>query len=233
MAEAEQGLSSKRASEPPSKSDIPSHKRSPKQSKRLPEIITHQLDLLRMHHRNVLETLDVESVHKMRVATRRLQASLDLLEHEMSVRRLKRRLRNWRRALSLVRNYDVFLEMLEKETATKGRTRREQFQLVTAKLQEQRAHTAAEVRGFLEQINLDKISLRLGITPPLDVCDSNQLEPPSVVAISDSLNAIDERNVAGYAADRLDQRLSEFQALVAQSHPTTDPADLQIGRAHV
>jgi CHAD domain-containing protein len=227
MAEAEQGLSSKRASEPPGKPVIPSReRRSPKQIRRLPEIITHQLELLRIHHRNVIETLDVGAVHKMRVATRRLQASLDLLEHEMSVRKLKRRLRNWRRTLSLVRNYDVFLEMLEKETATRGRTRREQFQLVKAKLQEQRAQTAAEVRGFLEQIDIDKIGLRLGIKPPAEVSDPGQLETPSVVVVTNGLNAIDERNVAGYAADRLDQRLAEFQALVAQSQPTTDPADL-------
>lgn len=223
MVEAEKGLSSKRATEPPTTPDIPSDEGPEKrQIRTLPEIITRQLELLRAHHSTVLETMNVEAVHKMRVATRRLQASLDLLEHEMNVRKLKRRLRNWRRALSLVRNYDVFLEMLEKETAIRGRARREQIQLVTAKLQEQRAHTAAEVRGFLEQIDIDKLSLRLGVTAPLAVTDPDQL----VITGSTLLNAIDEQNVAGYAADRLDQRLSEFQALVAQSQPTTDPADL-------
>jgi CHAD domain-containing protein len=228
MAEAEQGLSSKRASTPPGKPDIPAHEPpSPKKVRSLPEIITHQLELLRIHHRNVLETLDVEAVHKMRVATRRLQASLDLLEHEMSVRKLKRRLRYWRRALSLVRNYDVFLDMLEKETGTRGRTRREQFQLVKAKLQEQRAQTAAAVKGLLEKIDIDKISLRLGVKPPTGEFDSSgSLETSAPVDITDGLSAIDERNVAGYAADRLDQRLAEFQALVAQSHPSGDPADL-------
>jgi CHAD domain-containing protein len=227
MAEAEQGLSNKRASESPNQQDIKSNKRpTQKQIRTLPEIIIRQLELLRDHHSNVLETMNVEAVHKMRVATRRLQASLDLLEREMNVRKLKRRLRNWRRALSLVRNYDVFLEMLEKETAIRGRARREQIQLVTAKLQEQRAHTAAEVRGFLEQIDIDKLSLRLGVTAPLAVSDPGQLEALPVVPISNLLNAIDEQNVAGYAADRLDQRLSEFQSLVEQSQPTTDPADL-------
>lgn len=227
MAEAEQGLSNKRASESPDQQDIPSNKRpTQKQIRTLPEIITRQLQLLRDHHASVLETMNVDAVHKMRVATRRLQASLDLLEHEMSVRKLKRRLRNWRRALSLVRNYDVFLEMLEKETATRGRARREQIQLVTAKLQEQRAHTAAEVRGFLEQIDIDKLGSRLGVTTLVSVSDPGQLEALAVVPISNFLSAIDEQNVAGYAADRLDQRLSEFQALVEQSHPTTDPADL-------
>lgn len=227
MAEAEQGLSNKRASESPDQQDIPSNKRpTQKQIRTLPEIITRQLQLLRDHHASVLETMNVDAVHKMRVATRRLQASLDLLEHEMSVRKLKRRLRNWRRALSLVRNYDVFLEMLEKETATRGRARREQIQLVTAKLQEQRAHTAAEVRGFLEQIDIDKLGSRLGVTTLVSLSDPRQLEALAVVPISNFLSVIDEQNVAGYAADRLDQRLSEFQALVEQSHPTTDPADL-------
>lgn len=223
MAEAEQALSTK----PPSEPDIPPHAPSPKQIRSLPEIIAHQLDLLRVHHRSVLETLGVDAVHKMRVATRRLQASLDLLEHEMKVRKLKRRLRRWRRALSLVRNYDVFLEMLEKETTTRGRARREQFQLVKAKLQEQRAQTAAEVRQFLERIDIDKISLRLGVTPPNETPDpSTNISTTGVAPTTNGLAAIDERNVAGYAADRLEQRLAEFQALVAQSHPTTDPADL-------
>ena len=37
---------------------------------------------------------------------------------------------------------------------------------------------------------------------------------------------VDEGVVAAYAAERLEQRLTEFQALVAQSHPTNDPAEL-------
>lgn len=227
MVEAEKGLSNERATELPKTPDIqPNEPSSQKQIRTLPEIITRQLELLRVHHRNVLDTLDVEAVHKMRVTTRRLQASLDLLEREMNVRKLKRRLRNWRRALSLVRNYDVFLEMLEKETATRGRARREQIQLVTSKLREQRAHTAAEVRGFLEKINLDKLSLRIGVTSLLAVSDPSQLDASPILPISNLLNAIDSQSVAGYAADRLDQRLSEFQALVAQSQPTADPADL-------
>jgi len=37
---------------------------------------------------------------------------------------------------------------------------------------------------------------------------------------------IDDQSVAGYTAERLDRRLAEFQALVARSHPTNDPAEL-------
>jgi CHAD domain-containing protein len=223
MAEAEQALTTK--------PNTQSHERPlPKRPRTLPEIIPYQVELLRTHHRNVLDTMNVEAVHKMRVTTRRLQASLDLLAREMKVLKLKRRLRNWRRALSLVRNYDVFLEMLEKETATRGRTRREQFQLVRAKLQEQRAQNAAKVRKFLEQTNIEEIAVRLGAKPPagepLNLSSSGLETSANVVTRMTRLTAIDDRSVAGYAADRLDQRLAEFQALVAQAHPTADPADL-------
>src|SRR5262249_17860035 len=37
---------------------------------------------------------------------------------------------------------------------------------------------------------------------------------------------VDERKVAAYAAERLDQRLTEFQALAALSLPTNDPTEL-------
>ena len=37
---------------------------------------------------------------------------------------------------------------------------------------------------------------------------------------------IDERAAAMRAAERLEQRMAEFNALVARSHPTTDPSEL-------
>jgi CHAD domain-containing protein len=216
MAEAEHALSSKEVVEtvvPPSS--------SPKRAGSLVEIILRQLELLRVYHRNVLDTLDVEAVHKMRVTTRRLQASLDLLEREMSVRRLKRRLRSWRRGLSLVRNYDVFLDMLGRETTTRGRARREQFQLVKSKLHEQRAETAASVLPFLQRIDIDRIAAGLGLEIGGEISQAGNTAPIAV-----SLYSIDARSIADYAADRLDQRLAEFQALASQAHPTADPADL-------
>ena len=223
MAEAEPALSNNQAG----KSDTPPHKPPSKRPERLHQIIPRQLDLLRAYHCNVLDTLGVEAVHKMRVTTRRLQASLDLLEREMKVRRLKRSLRNWRRALSLVRNYDVFLEMLEQETTARGRARRKQFQLVKSKLHEHRSETAAAVRGVLEKIDIDKIGLRLGIEQPVSET-SGAIESKAKPGPREAtkLASIDDRSVAAYAADRLDQRLGEFLALAAQAMPTGDPADL-------
>jgi CHAD domain-containing protein len=204
--------------------------RKPRQ---LVEIIISQLAALRTHHRAVLDTEAVEAVHKMRVSTRRLQASLDLLEREMKVRKLKRRLRTWRRKLSSVRNYDVFLELIEKEAASRGRTRREQIELVKATLQERRMERAEKVKQYLEGINIDAIASSLGLSAPstgepldsADVIDELRDQAPPIETAAETM-VIDKQRVAGYAAERLDQRLAEFQALAAQSHPTNNPAEL-------
>lgn len=204
-----------------------------RQPRSLVQIIASQIAGLRLYHRAVLDTGAVEAVHKMRVTTRRLQASLDLLEREMKVRQSKKRLRNWRRKLSSVRNYDVFLELIEKETPSRGRARREQLELIKTILQERRVRRAAKVKRFLERIEIDSIAVALklnmpAISEPPDAAqaitdehdDATELETPAPTM------SIDEQNVAGYAAERLDQRLAEFQALAAQSHPTNDPAEL-------
>src|SRR5712692_3793088 len=225
MAEAEQALAAGADTSPPARTRA-------RRPQSLIEIIPHQLDLLRRYHRAVLETDAVEAVHKMRVTTRRLQASLDLLEDQMNTRKLKRGLRRWRRALSLVRNYDVFLELIEKESPVRGQARREQFQLVKATLQQQRVRRAVKVRTFLEKINIDEVAFKLGLHPPASGgLDSKPLEDRALTERTlgentTGLAAMDEQKVAGYAANRLDQRLAEFQALVAQSHPTTDPTEL-------
>ena len=226
MAETEQILTTE--------VDAPAAKKPPaRQPRKLVEIIISQLAALHTYHRAVLETEAVEAIHKMRVTTRRLQASLDLLEREMKVRKLKRRLRNWRRRLSTVRNYDVFLELIEKETPSRGRARREQLGLVKAILKERRLHRAAKVRQFLEDIDIDAMAIRLGLSKPstseatytAGVHDDANNQAPAVEATAETME-LDERSVAGYAAERLEQRLEEFQALAAQSHPTNNPAEL-------
>ena len=64
-----------------------------KKPRTITEILTAQLAALQTYHRAVLETDEPEAIHKMRVTTRRAQAALDLLEGELRVRKLKRRLR--------------------------------------------------------------------------------------------------------------------------------------------
>jgi CHAD domain-containing protein len=199
--------------------------------RRLGEIITTQLAALRDYHRAVIETGSVDAVHKMRVTTRRLQASLDLLEREMKVRKFKRRLRSWRRKLSTVRNYDVFLELIEREAALKRKTRRAQLELVKAILQDRRVRREVKVTQFLQQININAIGAGLGLVAVSRVASagggsSGDGSFKEAVDVIDTTNFVDERKVAAYAAERLDQRLAEFQTLAAQSLPTNDPSEL-------
>lgn len=196
----------------------------------LEDIIISQLRTLRNHYYSVLTTESVDAVHKMRVTTRRLQASLDLLERVMKVRKLKRRLRSWRRRLSTVRNLDVFLEMLAAEAEARGRTRREQLNLITAILYDRRLARSAKVKQYLQGVDVNSIAATLGLlgTEPLDLSDPIAEGDPrtdNTQEISGSLE-FDRQLVASYAADRLDQRLTEFQTLAAQSHPTNNPAEL-------
>src|SRR5262245_12238682 len=208
MAEAEQAVISESVSQ-----SVP---RPPGEARSLLEIGRSQLEDLRTHHRGVLETDDVEAVHKMRVMTRRLQASLDLLEHELGTKKLKRQLRRWRRKLSEVRNYDVFLQLIDSEANNGRKAHREPFALVKAILQERRVRRAARVRKFLEAIDLEVIALRLGSSTLTSVADVQLNEGGDGAAqpASEEPRSVllfDERRVAAYAADRLDQRLAEFQ----------------------
>jgi CHAD domain-containing protein len=198
----------------------------------LGEIIISQLAALRAYHLGVIQTGSVDAVHKMRVTTRRLQASLDLLEREMKIKKYKRQLRSWRRKLSTVRNYDVFLELIEKEAATKRKARRAQLELIKAILQDRRVRRAVKVTKFLESINVDAIGVGLGLIATSNVSLSSEDSPGTTsinetrVDVIDVTNFVDERKVAAYAAERLEQRLTEFQALAASSHPTNDPTEL-------
>ena len=223
MAEAEQVLTAEEEA-------TAAKQKQAHQPRKLVEIIRSQLSALRNYHIAVLDTDAVEAVHKMRVTTRRLQASLDLLEREMKVRRQKVRLRKWRRKLSLVRNYDVFLELIEQETPVWGRARREQLQLVKTILQERRLKKAAKVRQYLEGIDIDALASALGFARPSDGTTESVTEcgPDGAPAVEPSPKAmvLDEQRVAAYAAERLDQRFAEFQALAVLSHPTNDPAEL-------
>ena len=232
--------------------DSPAAETPPAQDSRKPgklaEIIPSQLATLRQHHYAVVTTDEVEAVHKMRVTTRRLQASLDLLEGKVKVRPLKRRLRRWRRMLSSVRNYDVFLLMIEQEAATR-RGAREQYELLTIVLQKRRAKLAARVKKYLAKVDVvEQLGTRLSLSSaamsrlweqpltdelepaagPLaaDFGEASTIEPGDSLEPEAPFPAIDEQAAAMRAAERLEQRMAEFNALAARSHPTTDPREL-------
>jgi CHAD domain-containing protein len=226
--------------------EISSKTRKSLPARSLKEIITSQIITLASYVTPVMETDDVEAIHKMRVTTRRLQASLDLLQTrqtKLKVRKIKRELRDWRRVLSEVRNYDVFLLVIEKEGASRSSSR-QSFEHLKAILQKRRAKNLAKARRYLKKVRLGEICSKLGLdidissTAPAPVDDEQASvaetdteekateEKPLDRPVASRPELTDERAIALRAAERIEQRMIEFEALAAQSQPATNPAEL-------
>lgn len=206
-----------------------------KKPRSIAEILTVQLEVLNNYHRAVLDTDEPEAIHKMRVTTRRAQATLDLLEGTLRVRKLKRRLREWRQMLSRVRNYDVFLMLIEKEVTRSRPAYRAQFELIKSILQKRRAHRAEKARRYFKKINVDSIASELGLVLGQSVSaavEASAMESPEVHEAkhkgtgSPKSFTIDGQKVAAHTADRLEQRVAEFHTLAEQSHPATRAEEL-------
>jgi CHAD domain-containing protein len=152
--------------------------------------------------------------------------------------------------LSNVRNYDVFLLLIDQEAASR-RGPREHYELLKAVLQKRRAKRAARVKKYLAKVDVvEQLGTKLGLStaamsslweqpvtadvepltePATEFADVETLTP--LLADSADLDApvfpaVDEQGIAMRAAERLEQRMAEFNALVAKSHPTTDPSEL-------
>jgi CHAD domain-containing protein len=215
--------------------------------KSLAEIIVLQLRELNGFHQEVLATSEVEAVHKMRVTTRRLQASLDLLQfgkQEIKIRKLKRKLRNWRRKLSRIRNYDVFLESLELEAA-KHKSIQRSLAALKEELHNRRDYLARKVTTYLEKVSVAKIAAALALeidfslepsTDPEANADGEETSPtrqngealqPLTIKLFYSLAHIaEEDDIYRRASKRIDQRVEEFLLLASQAKPTTHPEEL-------
>jgi CHAD domain-containing protein len=199
----------------------------------LSAILLVQFQLLQSYHRELVERPDPDAIHKMRVTTRRAQAALDLLEGQLEIAPVKRRLRRWRRELSRVRNYDVFLILLEKEAKAVRAGNRQPFELVRAVLQQRRADTAENVREYLLDKSIARLASRIGLflpeaamIPADGQANETNITEAGTPPAPESPPTIDEIQLASHTADRLDQRVAEFLALAAQSHPATEAAEL-------
>jgi len=219
------------ASEPrPAEADA-GEPRGKSEDRTLPDIVSNQLKTLQHQHQAVLSGGSVDAIHKMRVATRRLQAALDLLQtksDDLKALRSKRRLRTWRRMLSTVRNYDVFLDLIEIESSSRRAGHKEQFATLVSVLSKKREERIADVQEYLAGVSILKFAARLGITiPPIQSpAQAGEAEAEEEAGQADLKKWPEESKVAFRTADRIDQRLAEFQALAAQAHATTHPQEL-------
>src|SRR2546422_715413 len=104
----------------------------------------------------VLKGNKPNAVHDMRVASRRLQQLLDLLypAPPKEIRRLRRRIRSCRRALSEVRNCDVQLKRAQKSLASKRRSSRETWEAIREYLVKRRSESFGKALRKLGKLNL-------------------------------------------------------------------------------
>lgn len=212
--------------------------------KTLNEILVGQINTLIGYRRGVLETGEPDAIHKLRVTTRRLQASLDMLQSESDderahrvnaiIKKLKDRLRRSRRKLANLRNTDVFLEMLADSTRKSGR-RGKRYELFAAILRARRDRYDEESRAYLkkrdfddfveilDRINSEFLNDHLSEARSSEVADESSGAKENARRISGP--AVSQR-VAARAAERLDERFREFQRLALASHPGSHPAEL-------
>jgi CHAD domain-containing protein len=194
----------------------------------LAEIIMAQFADLQKYHAAALDSDEVEAIHKLRVTTRKLQASLDLLEigeDKKGIGKLKKRLRNLRRKLSEVRNYDVFLILLEQEAADRG-SLHYPFESLKRELKHRRKVRSAKIRKPIQSVKIDDFAKSLGLSlkpqedHPGKADDEAQSQSLSLAHIAD------HQAILQHTADRIDQRLDEFLLLARQALPTTHPEEL-------
>lgn len=127
-----------------------------------------RLDTFMSFESAVLRGDDPDSIHDMRVASRRLQQALDLIYPKPRPRpltRLRKRLRRARRSLSILRNCDVLLALVSRRVK---RTRRDghsaAWRATHELLSEQRVRELRKAHKRLGKIRLDRFYLDLRAT---------------------------------------------------------------------
>ncbi|HLW78151.1 MAG TPA: CHAD domain-containing protein [Terriglobia bacterium] len=154
---------------------------------RVRKLALRQLNRFAGLEAKVLKGDDRRAVHDLRVSSRRLQQLLDLLfpAPAKDVRRLRRKVRTARRALSEVRNCDVHLERVERALARRRTSQRPTWEAVRGYLLERRAASFEKAVRKLGKANIPGVHRRLKehLGPrPGGAKHSAPVQPPAVAA---------------------------------------------------
>jgi len=180
------------------------------------QTLERHIEALRHHHSAALdeEQDTAESIHKARVTTRRLQADLDLLQfgpNSAVARDAKQRLRDFRNGLSTIRNYDVFIRIIQVALERADDEDIPDLAVLGRRLREERDAAAHEAARTLEGFKLKPIAAMVGES-------SAQERKKHALELQD----FDEARMRRRAARRLERRLVEFLALVSRLQDSSD-----------
>ena len=143
-------------------------------------------DLLQLRHQ-ALNCFDVDHIHDLRVASRRLRGAIEQLGPFIGTERmdrLRRPIRRLTRELGLVRNLDETLLYLEK-------TGEERLESLLTLLGQQRTQEAAQARRLLELLDCIKLERQIRNA-------AAALVTPDNIASQGLLALLSERNLALY-----------------------------------
>jgi CHAD domain-containing protein len=116
------------------------------------------------HSAGVLDLDDVERVHDMRVATRRLRAALEVFEPCFSRKRHRKALKRVKAladALGARRDLDVEIELLEGLAGEVAEEEREAFQALIGDLRSRQRQANDDLAPFVTAKRLKKLHRRL------------------------------------------------------------------------
>lgn len=127
-------------------------------------IAVHRLDQMMRLEPKVLRGEKPRAIHDFRVASRRLQQAFDLLcpdspSHDLL--RLRRRVSRSRKALSAVRNYDVFIRRANRKLAAKLPSKKETWEAIRDYLVQRRTKAHARAAAKIGKLNLSQVYLRM------------------------------------------------------------------------
>lgn len=165
-------------------------------------IIMQQLTLLVAEIEGVKKAEDIEAVHRMRVATRRLRSALPVFGPFLAARRFetwRKRIRGITRALGAARDADVQIEHLAELVSRMTPPERAGVRRLLLRIRQRRRAMQADVNEALRQFEKSRL-----------VADMSQKLPPYEIYRS-QLN-LQSPALLSTAAEHIQTRLAEFLA---------------------
>jgi CHAD domain-containing protein len=163
----------------------------------------------------ILRSENPDRIHDLRVASRRLQAVVDVLTvapASSSLKRLRRKLKRARVAFSDVRNCDVLIERVERRLKRCRAGHREAWNAVLDYLRERRSEACARALRKLAKLNFGRVYIRLQslLTSAPETAQGNGQGASLSVAMRDVL-------LKSRLAEELEKTWLQFRTDLAQS----------------